>query len=596
MKWCHHFCFKSEVSIFRLCTDPRIILMCLGTSSLWFGTPLSRAQSRDTALPAPVQEGIRVSLDVGGPYADLHLARPAYLDSVRLLVDNPGNHVLEGRLYLGIRKTPFEEVQLEPFWQGRIPAGACARIALRQAVLGSDRGMRYVDWHFQSEHARGRGVIPFAMMEPVGPTPGIDRSGDGFVFGIAGGMRTYKDSGWKRTFFRAAGLIGCEAYRVDMSWNHLEPQKGQFRWAGLDEVVSLAQEQGMFIQPLMAYGNEWALTDSSRRLIAERNDQGHAWRYPVKLEHWSDFCQAVAARYRPDQMNYYEIWNEADINFWKGTAREYVDMLIASYETLKRVNPEIIVTTTGFTNLSHHTHRREIVTETFSRAKDHFDVLAWHRHGPFAGFADEIDNQLWPLRKQYGIDDKPIVFNETALGLRFEQEWDLAAAVVKKMSFSWARGAIGHYWYNLSQSHPLYVMMNDNWTPRPNYVAYNELARHLRGRRYSHELEVGPGRYAFAFRGRGTFSGTGDKDYCVVAWVQDPLQGDLALDFVTGTDLRSGAVYDLMGNTQALRADRGLCMARIQQEPRFFELTGCTAAPQVVRALRIPPTRSRLAD
>lgn len=542
---------------------------------------LSSLAAQEPTLPKSVEEGISIFVDTGGEWADLHVVTPGNESNVALLIQNETDRAIWGTLYLGLQRSTFVPVKMNDLGERRLAPNATLRLPFTHSWLGRDRGMRYVHWHFAGEGGRGHGVIPLAIMDPVGSTPGIDRSGDGFIFGIAGGMRIYKKSEWKKTFFKAAGLIGCEAYRVDMSWNRLEPTQGRFEWAGLDEMVALAQDQGMFIQPLMAYGNPWALSESSKKLIAERQDQKHNWRYPVKLEHWADFCRAVASRYTPEQMNYYEIWNEADIGFWKGSADEYADMLITSYNTIKKVNPELIVTTTGFTNLDHRTHRREIVTATFTKARDHFDVLAWHRHGPFGGFQDEIDRHLWPLRKEYGVDRKPIVFNETALGLTFEQEADLAASVVKKMTFSWARGAIGHYWYNLAKSHPHYVMMNDNWTPRPNYVAYNELARHLRGRKFSHEIDLGAGRFAFAFHGRGTFSGRSDRDYCIVAWVQDTQLGDQALTLKAGTRIGGAAVYDVMGNRREVSADEGLAFVTVTHEPQFIELEGCDTKPAV---------------
>lgn len=526
-------------------------------------------------------DGPRVEIETGEPAA---IVRPGQTDAAELALRNPSDESLDGVWRMGVRRRSDASVDFTREEAIELAAGETMRKPLPDGFV-TDLGMYYLDWEIEADGDEWTGVTSFAHMDPVGATdaiqPGPLDGGDEFLFGIAGGIRVSWPYDQRERFLEAAAIIGCEAYRMDMSWNHLQPDPDTWRWQGLDETVDLAEEYGMFIQPLVAYGTSWAVSDETRALAAERGDENVLWQYPPQLEYWSAFTRALAERYGT-RMQYYEMWNEPDIFFFQGKPDEYVALLQRGYEEIKAVDPDIIVTTAGFTSFGHPEVEHEFHEKTFTDGADYFDAVAWHRHGDFDVFQREIDGELLPLLEEKGLGDVPLVFNESAAHRGFEGEWELAEQVMKKMTFSWARGAIGHYWYNLSRSAENYQMLNPDWTPRPSYPAYNELARLLRGRSYSHELDLGEGRWGFAFRGEGSFTGESANDWVLAVWTENP---DLDAESFELTVSAGAAVErsDVMGNREALPApEDGVLTVEVDHEPAYILIEDSSQRPEVV--------------
>ncbi len=552
------------------------------------------ALAAPTGLAAPAPDTIRARVETGSPF---HIVDPSYRDgTVVLVLSNHGRTTVTGMLQVGSRLRSSDSVRLEPFGEFVIPAGSEVRRPLPEALLGRRLGMRYVDWRVEAPTVSGGGVTSIAIMQPVGPTMTPD-AGDGFIFGIAGGMRISKDAQFKEAYFKAAGLIGCKAVRMDLTWNVLQPRPDVWRWEGLDACVAIAKKNGIFIQPLLAYGNAWALTPESRQRIEQRRRDGTGQpnddqRMLVTEKAWKGFCAALARRYGT-RMQYYEIWNEADmLNFWRGTPEEYLTLLKWGYEAIKAVDPNIIVTTSGFATLKHPRHNPAVYETTFREGGAYFDVIAWHQHHIFPTFHRTLDNNLFPLIRRNGLQDKPIVFNETAVGMDFPQEWELATTLVKKRTFVWSRGAIGHYWYNLTSSAPDMYMLNPDWTPRPSFPAYNELSRQLRGRKFVRQIELGPDRWCFLFNGRGVFQGSGGRDYVAVIWSQDENERGGPLMFKAGEGTRAYEV-DLMGNRRQLNVAAGYVTATLTPEPKYIVAEGASVPLEVVTPLLGLPAASR---
>jgi len=563
--------------LIRMALPALLLALLVATTPFSVAASASAIKQRANVLQARVETG-----------STFNIVAPDYADGSLVLILKSDGGPVKGTLLLGARLRSSDPVVLALQGEVQIPASGELRWPIPAALIGRTLGMRYVDWRIDAPPRSEHGVVSLTLMRPVGPTKGPDK-GDGFIFGIAGGMRFNKDTQFKENYFRAAGLIGCKAVRMDLSWNALQPSPDTWRWEGLDECVAIAEKNGVFIQPLLAYGNAWALTPESRRRIEEWRREGKGQpsdelRMLVTEGAWKGFCTALAGRYGT-RMQYYEIWNEADIlNFWRGTPEEYVTLLKWSYEAIKAVDPKIIVTTSGFATLKHPRHNPQVFEATFRDGGAHFDVIAWHQHHVFPTFHRSLDQELLPKIRGYGLQDKPIVFNETAVGMNFPQEWTLATTLIKKLTFLWSRGAIGHYWYNLTASHPEFYMLNPGWTPRPSFPAYNEMSRQLRGRKFVRQADLGPDRWCFIFNGRGAFQGASDRDYVAVAWSENEQERGTPLMFRVGDASRAWEV-DLMGNRRELTVAAGRVAAAVAPEPKYIVVEGASIPLEVAPAL-----------
>lgn len=553
------------------------------------------AQQREEVLTPDIV----CRLEMGEP---LFFIPPGAPDGkVKMLVTNNSGGIIHGKLLTGIRSKSTQPKTLQYIRDFSIPGGGTVEWSVPASSIGNELGVRYIDWQFVTQDQSYEGRNSFSVMDPVGVTPGIDKNGDGFIFGIAGGMRISRDYEYKKTFFRAAGIIGCEAYRVDLSWNNLQPSENEWRWKGLDELVEQAELNGMFIQPLLAYGNGWALSESDKIRAKEIYDRLSAVKNPGRPVHslenvssrmlmredaWKNLCTQLANRYGT-KMQYYEIWNEADMsdNFWFDNEENYVKLLKWSHEAIKAVNPDILVTTSGFATTRHPYRNQKVVDETFSSGRDYFDVIAWHQHGIFNNFQRGLDNELFPNIAKFNLTGRRTLFNETGLGIdRFEREWEQAATLLKKRVFIWSKGSDGHMWYNLQRSHPQYVMVNSDWSPRAVYPAFNELSRQLRGRKFVQSLSVGSGRWSYMFHGKGTFTGQSDKDYVITSWVEDAGISDYPAVFAVGKNSRAYEI-DLMGNRKEIKVNNGNLVSVIEKDPKYLIIENSDIRPVCTGAL-----------
>lgn len=114
--------------------------------------------------------------------------------------------------------------------------------------------------------------------------------------------------------------LGIGWVRSDFPWPLLEPQKGQFQWAGADATVKKIEGMGLQFLPMVGYTPGWAATDPKNAKSPPKNTQD-----------WSDFVEQVVARYSaaPYNLRYFQIWNEPTprAGFFTGTPEQYIDQV-----------------------------------------------------------------------------------------------------------------------------------------------------------------------------------------------------------------------------------------------------------------------------
>ena len=173
---------------------------------------------------------------------------------------------------------------------------------------------------------------------------------------------------------------GFKWIKQRFEWRNIERDaKGQFEWNEPDRVVKAAKDAGLRIVARVDGHAGWS------RAQGIFPDDGP----PDRLSDWTDFITALATRYR-GQIDAYEIWNEPNLAREWGrrppNAAEYVQMLKASYDAIKRVDSQALVVTAGLsptTDISDNaradlTYLREMYA---AGARGSFDLLGVHGAG-----------------------------------------------------------------------------------------------------------------------------------------------------------------------------------------------------------------------
>ncbi|MCK6487289.1 MAG: hypothetical protein L6R48_02920 [Planctomycetes bacterium] len=521
-------------------------------------------------------ERIAVRILTGDP---IQWVKPGAGDDLALEFANP----LERPVAIACTGTlgEFDGTSRPVAWSGTLPARGEVRVPLG---TGSARlGIRQLDYTLSAEGAGVRGRCSFLVAEPAGAS--ADPSG--FLFGVASHPERHPVAE-RELEMLAASRAGAKVMRIDAHWRLIEPQPGVRNWSVLDNLTSLAAAQGMELQVILAYGTPHAgmPTPAQEQRIKELLEKGRVeearWlqmRLPPEDAAWRRFVQDTVEHCR-GRVRLWEVWNEPDLSgFFLGSTDDYLRMLRSAYAVIKQADPTALVLSGGFSGVGKSGNAsKDLHERVLAEASDSFDAHAFHGHGPFSYFQPTLDGELKRMRAAM-TTPRPLYCNETALTSTRYGERAQALALVKKLAFARARGAIGYTWYDLrndgrdpdDEEHN-YGMVTRDFQPKPVYAVYNELVRRMRGLRFAGELDLGRGRYGLVFAGGGR--------RLVVHWVED---GALALVplLIRAPGCSAARAVDLMGNPSPRPVHDQVVLLHPTAEPAYLELEGGEALPTV---------------
>ena len=145
----------------------------------------------------------------------------------------------------------------------------------------------------------------------------------------------------------AARLDGIRAtgatwVRLDFDWSLIQPESANvYDWSTYDRLVTALSSRHFAILAILDYTPSWA------RLSMCTTDSHCA---PQNSGQFATFAAAVAKRYSPQGIHYWEVWNEPNNrSFWQPGANpaRYVSMLRAVYPALHAADAHAYVITGG---------------------------------------------------------------------------------------------------------------------------------------------------------------------------------------------------------------------------------------------------------
>jgi len=525
-------------------------------------------------------DGVRLSLETGSP---VRVVSPGSEEKLTIALHSARSGQTRGKVRVEVES--FDGKPIPASGEVVLPSGRTVRWPMPKAALGRP-GIKWVKMWFESGGTKTAvASASFAYMTPAGPAKGPAR---GFLFGMAYGA---SPDNYSETAALATALCGVKIVRGPVYWSRVQPKPDQWQWDGPDRILRAYGAHDIEVYPLLMSTPRWAMAHGPK-----------SGKHFAKLDAWRAYLTRLAARYR-GRFRYWEIWNEPDIDFFHGTTDEYRQMLRAAYGAVKAGDPDAKVMTGGFVSLMAHKRKPGMIETVIRQDQGHFDLLAYHTHGHFPSFRDEMDRRLLPYCRSVLKADRPLFFTETGMDTRLGERHQ-ARTLPKKVVFAWSRGAVAYTWFNLhdmvgaehprqaGQTYGLFTKFRridekKPWSPenvdysgcmpKAAYVAYNTLIRTLRGMQYVEQLNRAPGEFAFLFED--------DGKQVLVLWGQDKAATSR---LVVATDARRAQLVDLMGHGAVAELHDGRVMPALGPDPSYLILLGGEKRPKVLGALARP--------
>ena len=225
-------------------------------------------------------------------------------------------------------------------------------------------------------HAAGTGLPE----SPYGVCAHLTRGGE---------FQTQKE---ELRLMKEAGIVWA---RSDFDWSGVQrTQDGTWNFKSLDTVISNAEAAGVQMLPILGYSTSFA-TPAHKH-----------------LDLWGNYVRAIVEHYQ-GHLPVWEIWNEENINgFWKdANPDDYLPLLKKSYETIKSVDPKLIVAVGGYSGVP-----TNFIDRLYQAGgARYFDVMNIHPYGQPSEPEHYLEERIAGLKEimaKYGDSTKPIWITE----------------------------------------------------------------------------------------------------------------------------------------------------------------------------------------
>jgi len=364
---------------------------------------------------------------------------------------------------------------------------------------------------------------------------------------------------------RALQNAGIKWGRQDFNWKRIEKTRGQYDWEPYDRLVEQCRQHGLLLFGNLAYGPEF-----------------HDPRTPEGVEAYCGLARAAAQRYA-GKVDHWQIWNEPNGGYWRGSPEQYARLLAAAGKAIHEANPKakVLGLNMAFCDVLWAEKILQVVPyDCFDIAcfhpyrppnapEDKFDwweldqyVKSWHRHDLTTNyplirmtFLEQAD-ELIKVMEKFG-QPKPLWITEICwnshihpygtselrqadLAVRFHL-LALASRKIEKV-FWWTLKDGGSRQFD--QADMVGLMRND-LAPKYAYYAYAWMTRMLEGKKWLRNDAFGPDVYAAVF----TDEAKGED--LIAAWSPKPFA------YVRVTNTEQGLTfYDLFGTRRFVPFDK----------------------------------------
>jgi polysaccharide biosynthesis protein PslG len=227
--------------------------------------------------------------------------------------------------------------------------------------------------------------------KPSGATAATQVPASGPVFGISVPDLVGESAATQAAWLADIKSLGLTSVRISAEWSDIQyGGPTSYDWSQLDQAVAAIRADGLSVDMVIGGAPSWAAVSGAA---------GDSSPQPADPATFGAFAAAVAARYAPEGVQDYEIWNEPNnVIFWQPAPNPaaYTADLVASYQDIKAVDPAAVVITGGLapetndgTNINAITFLQDMYADG---AKGSFNAVGYH---PYSYPALPDTYELW---------------------------------------------------------------------------------------------------------------------------------------------------------------------------------------------------------
>ncbi|MCD6362088.1 MAG: hypothetical protein J7M38_14620 [Armatimonadetes bacterium] len=457
-------------------------------------------------------------------------------------VSNPGHENVTVRLDFTL--LDFHERELaSQHRQMQLAPGAEEKVEV--TVSADVPGVFKLRCHVKLENFEGvRDVASFGVV----PEPDANEPDEDSFFG------SHPEAG-RGGYIEQAGRLGVKWARChDMiqatRWSRVQPTEDDWAFQG-ETGVDRCIAAGMNVLGVFFATPPWAVDTT----VGSPSGNYRAGP-PREMSEYLEYVRRVMERYR-GRIRCWEVWNEPDAsNFWKGTARDYVELLRETCSVAKATDPDCVIIGGGGL---HPSQREWIEAAAEAGMLDWCDWLSYHAYFSADSPTDEVLDTVRyfeDLLARHGKADIPLVCTEGGVtdttfyeGLDFEElppervrppmSWRRGACrLVQVAALEMSEGVKKRFYYYhkpppVARAYFDYSALEVTGAPRPKLMAWSAMERRLRGLSFARRVDA-DGWRAVVFAGAGRS--------VAVAWADDDTRVTLPYALPDGATLT-----DIMG-------------------------------------------------
>ena len=139
---------------------------------------------------------------------------------------------------------------------------------------------------------------------------------------------------------------GFKFIRMDFHWESIETGKGEYHWAGYEELLANLEKRGLRAILILDYSHHlYEETVTSPNPMTRKPERTTA--SPQHAESIAAFARwaAAAAKHFAGRHVLWEIWNEPNGNFWspKPNAEQYTALALAAAKAMREAEPQAAI-------------------------------------------------------------------------------------------------------------------------------------------------------------------------------------------------------------------------------------------------------------